>query len=894
MCHFARLLVKLGRRAIIGGLCLQILAGATTGKISGQVTDQATGQPLFGANVFIAGTHLGSATDSEGFYMIINIPPGQHTIQFNMIGYRTYAVTEVDVRSDHTTGLDAHLEQTFLETSEAITVSAKKAVIDVDRTSTESSVSGELLKVMPVQDVNDVLNLQAGVVDGHFRGGRSKEVAYLIDGIPVNDVFSSEAALFVENDVIQELKVISGTFNAEYGQAQSGIVEIITRSGTTHFGGSFKVDYGDFFSADDDIYRNIDNINLSAYNEYSLSLQGPLIKKSSFLFSLQNTADEGYLYGRNFFKPSVFPEFIAITSDTNSFTPMQDYQRISLFGKISVPITGQDKISFNTTMQAKERGEYNHEFSYNPRGNSRIKEKSQVSYFTWNHLFNDRTYMDFALSSSDNNFDRYVYENMTDNRYSADNRLRQLIPNQSDADLIWLELAGASSLFNSGGTDMTYTTRTTNTYHIRTSFTGQLNRFLELKMGVDYKQHELDFLEVNIRRNAGTLWEVYIPQEMGPNRQEYNWQPIEGAAYLQTKLESKTLIMNAGIRLDYFDPDGVALDNATRPETTKRQDPNMSWQLSPRFGIAYPISDRGVMHVSYGHFFQIPHFEVLYTNPSFQIIREESTTDYLNHPFGNTELEPQKTVAYEVGIQQQLTSLVSLEATVYYKDIRNLLGSEIDSAYTSYTGQAELARYINSDYGRVKGLTIMLEQGLNNGFGFSLDYTYQVARGNASDPRSVLIDRENEREPEKQMIPLDWDQTHTLNGQIYAQPRPDLTFTLVGKFGSGMPYTPEDREGFSSQFRNSGSKPIQVSFDLFAVKQLKISRYDVQLSAKIYNLLDRRNEKDVYADSGRASRTRQITEVPDPHGWNTLEEFFSRPDWYQSPRQIIVGLSIGF
>ena len=103
-------------------------------------------------------------------------------------------------------------------------------------TTTSVSVTPRTSAALPVEEVSDVVQLQAGVTQGrdgqlHIRGGRSEEVAYVVDGVAMGDAYSGDLAVEVENSSVQELQVISGTFNAEYGRAMSGIVSIVTKDG---------------------------------------------------------------------------------------------------------------------------------------------------------------------------------------------------------------------------------------------------------------------------------------------------------------------------------------------------------------------------------------------------------------------------------------------------------------------------------------------------------------------------------------------------------------------------------------------------------------------------------------------------------------------------------------
>ena len=164
---------------------LVVLAGlahaGTTGKISGHVRDAENGEPLPGANITIQGTHMGAAADLAGDYSILNIPPGMYTLKISMIGYRDYILENVRVKIDLTVKADAELQATVLEAEETVTVVAERPMVQLDMTSSLTSVAAEEIELLPTQSVTGLLSLQAGVINYggiHIRGGRSGEVAY--------------------------------------------------------------------------------------------------------------------------------------------------------------------------------------------------------------------------------------------------------------------------------------------------------------------------------------------------------------------------------------------------------------------------------------------------------------------------------------------------------------------------------------------------------------------------------------------------------------------------------------------------------------------------------------------------------------------------------------------
>ena len=200
----------------------------------------------------IDGTLMGAATDVDGNYFILQVPPGTYEIRFTMIGYQTVVMNEVRVRVDLTTTLNGELTESAVGLEEVV-VQAERPMIQTDVTYSQANISSEEVEMLPVEEFEDVLALQAGVVSTggeiHVRGGRGGEISYMVDGITVTDPYNSGIAVEIENNAIQELQFISGTFNAEYGQAMSGIVNIITKDGDySKFSGSISGNVGDYIS----------------------------------------------------------------------------------------------------------------------------------------------------------------------------------------------------------------------------------------------------------------------------------------------------------------------------------------------------------------------------------------------------------------------------------------------------------------------------------------------------------------------------------------------------------------------------------------------------------------------------------------------------------------------
>ncbi len=232
---------------VIFSTCSMLFAGVT-GKLVGTVTDASTGEPLIGVNVVLKGTVLGAASDKNGDYFILNISAGSYTASASYIGYKTTSVTDVRMNADRTTTVNFSLEISAVEGEEVI-VEAERPVIVRDQTATTVTIEKEDFENMPINSYADIIDNVAGVIENdngggddgiHVRGGRSGETAYLVDGFYVKDIINGGMATDVARGGISELSIITGSFDAEYGQAMSGIINIITREGGADYDLSFR------------------------------------------------------------------------------------------------------------------------------------------------------------------------------------------------------------------------------------------------------------------------------------------------------------------------------------------------------------------------------------------------------------------------------------------------------------------------------------------------------------------------------------------------------------------------------------------------------------------------------------------------------------------------------
>ena len=288
-------------------LCTMPVLAGTTGKIAGRVIDATTRDGLPGATVIVEGASLGASADNEGYYTIINVPPGTYSVALRLVGYARTVVRGVNVSADRTTNLDIRATSEEVSMKEVV-VQAERPPIQRDKTYSGAIVGAQAIEAMPVTTVAEVISQQAGVVSSggelHFRGGRGREVAYMIDGIPVSNAYSQSGGteVSVENSMVQEIAVLSGTFNAEYGSAQSGVVSIVTRPPAPTLSGSASVYAGDWVSNRQDVFLGVTRVDPLSEKDIQMTLSGPLLLDNLgfFISARHNRSESPYWYQRRF------------------------------------------------------------------------------------------------------------------------------------------------------------------------------------------------------------------------------------------------------------------------------------------------------------------------------------------------------------------------------------------------------------------------------------------------------------------------------------------------------------------------------------------------------------------------------------------------------------------
>lgn len=854
------------------------LFAGTTGKIAGRVVDVHS-EPLAGVNIILEGTSMGASTDAEGFYYIINVPAGTYEVQFVYVGFKTRIVKDVVVNSDQTTTLEATLEEGVLQ-GETVVVVAERPIVELKTTSAIQTVSSNEIEAMPVLNLDDIVELQAGVVDGHFRGGRLGEVQYQLNGVSVNNSYNNSMSLQLDRSILEEVQVISGTFDAEYGQAMSGVVNVVLKSGSNDFSWNAESFISDYMYTTENQRNEEDKFRPFSIQNYQASLSGPtFLNNTFFLASLRYYEDNGYIYGERRFVPTDKSDINAnIPNPTgdNKEVPLKESREITGLFKLTNKSINAIKMEYQAIFNEIDGKNYNFAFRLNPDGASTQNTFSVVHGLDISHQLSEKTFYNISLRQNYFDYSDYVYEDVYDPRYDAAGP-----PESIDQSY---ELGAIVQ-----GVSLTRFEQSTNTFIAKAALTSQVNRENLVKIGAEAHYSEMKFGTPGyIVSSGGTLIRHVNEPPDYPGIQVY--YPISLVSYAQDQIEWQDFIFRAGVRWEYFDAQSTTpydLRNPGNvipgaPEVEKEfKETTAKSSLAPRLGISYPVSETAGLFFAYGHFYQMPPLGQFFSNSNYDVLKNLQAGGISYGVLGNPDLKPERTVQYEFGYKQALTPSVGINLNVFFKDIRDLLGVEF---ITTYTG-AEYARLTNVDFGNVLGYTITFDQRSKDGISTSLDYTWQRAMGNSSNPTETATRAAAGEDPRPRLIPLNWDQRHTLNLSVIYQLQNDFVLSTIAKLSSGQPYTPSIRSGFGGELEeNSGRKNSSFRVDLRAEKFFKVADLDLSVYLRVLNLFDEDFVNGfVFADTG--SPDYSLTPA-------TQSATLANPNRYYPPRRIELGIRL--
>ena len=780
---------------VIFSVAVSLLYAGTTGKISGRITEK-DGGPLPGANVTVAGTPLGAVSNPEGEFVIINVPPGTHELKVTLVGFSPLIVRQVLVTADRTTLVNASLTSSPIEMQDMV-IQAERPMVQKDLTATMSAVSDEQIKMLPVSSFLDVVSIQAGVVgDGnniHVRGGRGGEVAYLIDGMSVRDPVLGRLNTTVNTDAISELNLLSGTFSAEYGNAMSGVVNIVTKEGGRDFHGSVEGRTSNFGIAR---YSDINE------NRVNATASGPVAGN-----------DVGF--------------FISGERDARgSWLPFGYQKIVSAIGKLNARILPPLKAVASWRYSQEARQSYNHAWRYIPDQYLRTREYSRQGMLTLTHTVAPDLFYDI----------RFSYLNMS--YYSGiDKDTSQYL---QSSNWIYLPVGTGIEFYRTADPVEMFDNRS-ETFNVKGDVVWAIDKRNEVKAGFDVRKFTLSYLN------------IYDPKRNAPYITDFTKNPVEAAAYILDKIELNALVVNIGLRFDYLNQKAPYRTNPLDPGTVTEASSKLQW--SPRLGVAHPISDLTSLHFAYGRFFQVPDYNRFYENAQYDIsVREplfgqpnldaERTTSYevgVTHQFAPT------LAASFVASYKDVLGLVGTQYLAPYVEGRYV-------GYTNYVNEAYAnikGIEIRLDLRRTKYIAGTLNYTYSDAKGSASSQTEDYPGTTTSTILYPLNwDKTHVINANVSLAFPAGFGPKVLDAAIFEK----TSWNMFLRASSGYPYTPSGRDiGFVP--KNSARMPWTYSMDIEIMKEFTIDPLTFTVFAEVLNLTDARNVVSVFTDTGEPDQT---------------------------------------
>lgn len=827
-------------RLLLFIICLFQICLAQTGTIIGMVTDKGSDEPLVGAEVVLTGANLGATTDIDGRYVIPNVPPGTYRLQATYIGYSRVLVEDVKILLHLTTTINIALQESVIE-GEEITVVAEQLLVKPALTANIAHIDASSLENLPIAAIEDALKLQAGIEpDLTIRGGDITSVSFLVDGINLREGRSNAPIAGLSFTALEQMQVQTGGFDAEFGNVRSGLIQVATKSPSPE---RYSVDVFLRYRPRQDL--NFENPSPDNLDQQSRSFDDPGYDIDVTVGGPLIPGGRGALGNLRFLGSyrQIQEPYVAAFDRNNRNDQTAQLKLISdISSKSMLTLTGlygnQEGISDSvSSMMAAGVPPYPWGFDndffktgglfrFNDTGLSDIEHLLLAATLT--HTINPNTVLEFKL-----------------NRTQSDYFLRP-------------------------GAQETFLDRDTSKV---TLWTGRFDVTRQLRPGSFFKAG-LEYINSNYQisseineacstrayplGSAANLICLDRVDRESPSRiyESWNATPHQAAAYAQTKLDLRGMVLNLGLRLDYFYPGGnrfvfeefseilAQQDVEDRAAAVETEKPDQQLALSPRFGFSFPVTEKSKFYLNYGHFRQMPEPEFLYAVQQKSFFAGQSAITQLGDP--NNPMP--KTVAYEFGFDQSIAEEYLLRISGYLRDVDNqtsfLSYIRDDIAYT-------VAQPFN--YNDVRGLELTFSKVKGRWFRGFMNFTYMsFTNGNFGDA-AVIYNPLNANDFE--LITQDHYQEKT-DAQPYANI--NLEFFTPGGFGPdflggkffanwGLDILGEWRAGRPF---NWNGPIVDVDPSTFGVQYVVNSSLQNNVRTKDFYRLDLRINKRFYTGSG--------------------------------------------
>jgi hypothetical protein len=898
------------------------VAWAQTGKIAGKVVDARTGEAIVGANIVVEGTQTGAASNFEGFFTILSVPPGTYRIRASVLGYTPSTQIDVRVNINQTTQLEFKLSEQAIQAQEVVIV-ATRPVVERDVAASRANITAREVENLPVSQVSSVIGLEAGVQGLTIRGGGSEQTAFMADGLTMRDERNNQPYTAISLLAVQEFQIQTGGFSAEYGNIRSGVINVVTKEGSPK---KYNVGMQARMSPPTRKYFGIAPNDPSSYwvrpfLDNTVAWTGtnngkwdPWTQEQYAVFGGWNAISQSLLSDNdptNDLTPAAAQEvwkwqhrksfdiakpdydidfglggpvpggeglgnlrfYASFRSQNTQFAvPLSrdGYSDYSTTLKVTSDLSNTMKLMVEGTVGRNESVDINQTGTYG----------SFSSAATEGSVMNRVSYIDTRLFTTDywapNSVNRQIigaklthllspttfYEVVAQrfaSQYSTNpGRTRDTSRVYKFGNSYYLDEApfgffptpGVTSLTGIEGMRMgvgmsnARDSSKITTYTLKFDLTSQLDRFNEFKGGIEFAYTD----------NAVNYGSVDMVLATGRSLSNWHTYPTRLEAYVKDKLEFEGMIVDAGLRFAMshaggewfvYDPytrvfqglQSFGIDSLLQKEPTK-----YITTVMPRLNIAFPITDNAKLYFNYGHFRSMPQPENLY------LIRHETASSNIIR-LADPNLPLEKTVAYELGFENNIMDMFLLRIAAYYKDISN---ERTTVEYIGYNNTPDYTVSTTNLYEDVRGFEITLRKNRGNWIQGFVNYTYMVSTSgrfgwavyyqNAVDQRNYQRTNPVQSKPIPQpyaranidfFTPLDF-------GPKFAgfNPLADWRLSVLGSYSSGFYFTYVGGGSFPGVSNNLQWKD-QFGLDIRLSKNFTLfDRVNLMLFMDINNVLN--------------------------------------------------------
>jgi hypothetical protein len=890
-----------------------------TGKISGTITDKKTGRALAFVNIAIPEAKTGALSDSKGEFLIGNVPPGTYSLIAQFTGYEKTTTPGVTVVAGQTVPVKIGMAEIVVKTEETVIVTRERPLIETKEGGTVRRITAADIGERGLQSLQDVVAQQAGVSSENgqirVRGGRADETTFIIDGVTSRDPISGEStAGSINARSVAEVNVIASGFSARYGQALSGIVDVKLKEGGQNFEAGFSAQRGNWFTQ----YYNgvISGPDWFAGGLKKLGIHLP--GETSFLLDLSTDFSNTYLPsiqdepGRPRIRSGYQDSFLGhkFTYSPNFFMPSEENTWRGLYKWTWKP-DGKNKFDFGYS----KRLAFDQGFSRRPLGDI----AGQSIPYPW--AFQGRFQHAPTVTDDINSLALTLTHTISKNAFhslqlSRSFNAQEIAVNGKN----WTEYEQPDDLGLPSGQNRPYFIDSGDDNEWANYWSESITT--DYKLGINAgKIHKTEFGFSNSFQNVQFVdildpW-VFDPDGLGRDHDLWHVYPDIGAFYASDRLEFEGFVAEAGARVDYWfpgeqleravnDTSNTNVSSATR-EAFQRDTGSLFGHrvkavLSPRVSVSHPIQNRDKFFFNFGQFTQFPSYIFVYSK-----LTSVSSASF--PVLGNANLNPEKSVQFEVGAQHLFADDAAAKISLFQKDIYDYPTS-VRFRRQEGTVISDFFVYLNSDFSRARGFELEYEKPRRNFFKWKATYEFSVAKGKSSDPNAAKIVEEgggDATEPPLSEGFLFWNRPHklTLNGDIRVPGTGDrpkvLGMTLPHGFGlnlfgtiqSGKSYTPTDVNGNATGRVFSRNGPIEAVFNARINQELKVGG---SKTLNFYlvgeNILDWKVVKRVDPSTGKAPKAGEGQYVqPTPFDINSV---LTNPAYYGQPLRVRLGVDYDF